>query len=249
MPYLLLFFFPDVVDSKALFLPTPLFSFMLPSSLLSSLPFPSPFLSPLLASFLLPLPSPFPSPSCVPSLVSAPVPAPFPSPSPSPSPFPTPFPSPFAPARHSDLVPPSVQCACTGRLAFLLSSPPPFPFPSRPRPRPHHRSQPPSRPRSLLPVTRTWFPPRYNARAQARGLANGHVGCPQASLSVCRDYVACGMNVSAVKQKRINAEDVPLTFSPPGAGTRWSVSPTCAVPSDGDFLNHARVSQPHRTST
>ena len=47
---------------------------------------------------------------------------------------------------------------------------------------------------------------------------------------VCRDGDACGMKVPAVKQRRIAAEDVLLPSLPPDVGTRWSVSPTCALP-------------------
>ena len=47
---------------------------------------------------------------------------------------------------------------------------------------------------------------------------------------VCRNGDACGMKVPAVKQKRIATEDVLLPSLPPDVGTRWSVSPTYAVP-------------------
>ena len=87
---------------------------------------------------------------------------------------------------------------------------------------------PRSRHRSLLPVPRTRLPPRYNARVRTPDLTNGAVGCPQAPLPVCRDDDACGMKVPAVKQKKNTAEDVLHASPPPNAGTRWSVSPTCA---------------------
>ena len=51
------------------------------------------------------------------------------------------------------------------------------------------------------------------------------------------DGDACGMKVPAVKQKRIAAEDVLLPSLPPDVGTRWSVSPTCALPFDGELLD------------
>ena len=136
---------------------------------------------------------PFPFLSC-PVLVSNLVPFP------SPSPFP---PRPCSrPCSHHH-----------SRLAFVSWSPPPFLFPPRPRPnhrfrsrsrsgsRSRSRSHPRPRPRSLLPVPRTWLPPQYNARSQTPGLANRGVGCLQASLPVCKDDDACGMKVSAVKQK------------------------------------------------
>ena len=69
-----------------------------------------------------------------------------------------------------------------------------------------------------------------NARAQTSGLANGAGGCPQASLSVCKDDVACGIKGPAAKQRRITAEDMLLPFPPLDAATRWSVSSTCALP-------------------
>ena len=62
------------------------------------------------------------------------------------------------------------------------------------------------------------------------GLANGAFECPQVSLPVCRDDVACGIKVPGVKQNRIDVVDVLLPFPPPDAGTRWSVSPTCTPP-------------------
>ena len=95
------------------------------------------------------------------------------------------------------------------------------------RPRPRSCSRP--RPVPVL-VPRTWLPPRYSTRVQTPGLANGAVECPQAPLLVCKDDGARGMKVPAVKQKRIDAKDVLLTFPSPDAGVRWSVSPTCALP-------------------
>ena len=74
------------------------------------------------------------------------------------------------------------------------------------------------------------LPPRYDALVQTPGLANGAVGCSQAPPPVCRDGDACGMEVSAVKHKRIAAKDVLLLSLPLDVETRWSVSPTCAIP-------------------
>ena len=147
-----------------------------------------------------------------------------PAPSPSPSPFP------LLPSFQSPLRP------CS-RLAFVLSSPPPFPFPLRPRPRPRPR------PRSLLPVPRIWLPPRYNV--------NGAGGCPQAPLPVCRDDALCGMKGPAVKQEGIAADDVLLPFPPPDAGTRWVYLRPVLCPSDGELFNEVmtRLSQPRLTST
>ena len=46
----------------------------------------------------------------------------------------------------------------------------------------------------------------------------------------CPDGGACAMKVPAVKQKRIVAEEVLQPSLPPDVGTRWCVSPTCALP-------------------
>ena len=70
-----------------------------------------------------------------------------------------------------------------------------------------------------------------------RAFTNGAVGCPQAPPPVCRDDDAYVMEVPAVKQKRIVADDVLLPYPPPDAGNRWSVSPTWALPSDGELLD------------
>ena len=122
-------------------------------------------------------------------------------------------------------------------ILFVLPSLPLFALPPRPSPRhrPHSRPRPRSRPRlrprpgSLLPVRRTWLPPRDNARLQTPGLTNGTVRCPQAPPPVCRGDDACGMKVPVDKQKRITAGNVPLPSPPPDAGARWNVSPTCAL--------------------
>ena len=117
--------------------------------------------------------------------------------------------------------------------ASLVSVPAPVPVPvlsAFSRLRPHLRSyfrpqpRPRFRPCSLVPVLWTWFPPRYSPRAQALGLADEAVGYMQVSFPIiCREEVACGMKVPAVKQKIITAKDVPLPLPPPNAGTRRCV--------------------------
>ena len=129
-------------------------------------------------------------------------------PSSSPSSFvrhlvPTPVPAP------SPLSSPSPSC-----VRSLASTPVPAPAPS-PSPSPFRSPFPPRlrsfpRPRSLLPLPRIRLPLRYNTRVQISGLANRAVGCPQAPLPVCRDYVACGTKRSAAKQKIMTAADVLL---------------------------------------
>ena len=153
-----------------------------------------------------------------------------PFPSPLLSSLPSPFPSSF---------PPRPRSRPRSHHALLRSPPPPFPLPLRPRPhdrsrprshpRPRYRLQSRPRPRSLLPVTRTRLPPRYDTLVQTPGLANGAVGCSQAPPPVCRDGDACGIKMPAVKQKRIAAEDVLLPSLPPDVGTRWSVSDLCST--------------------
>ena len=174
---------------------------------------PVPISATLLASVPVPVPVPIRCSSTVPTPVPVPVPVPSPLPSSAPSFTSTPVPVPA----------PSL-----------------FPFPLRPRPydrsrpryrlRSHPRFQSRPRPRSLLPAPRIRLPPRYDALVQTPGLANGAAGCSQAPPPVCRDGDAYGMRVPAVKQKRIAAEDVLLLSLPPDVGTRWSISPTCAIP-------------------
>ena len=49
---------------------------------------------------------------------------------------------------------------------------------------------------------------------------------PASATLLGRDDNACEMQVPAVKQTIIAAEDLLLPSPPPDAGTRWSVSPT-----------------------
>ena len=180
---------------------------------------------------LVPVPVPFlvPIPISTITLVSVPASVPIPIlcsstglhpvlvPVPAPSTLPSPFPS------------------C---VRLRVSTPVPVPVPIlrsfvRLYPRSRSRSVPDSGPapdpvRSfphLEPGYLSW----YDARVQTPCLANGAVGCSQAPPPVCRDGNACGMKVPTVKQKRIAAEDVLLPFLSPDVGTRWSVSPTCAL--------------------
>ena len=105
--------------------------------------------------------------------------------------------------------------------AALVSVPTPIPVNvlvlcslSRSCPRPRHRS----RPRSLLPVPRTWFPPRYKAIAQAPGLANGAIEDLQTLLHVCRGNVAYRMKIPVGKQNEDHCQR--CTFSLPSARCR-----------------------------
>ena len=124
---------------------------------------------------------PRPRPRCrpVPALVLVPIFTPWFASTPVAVPVPAPAPSP-SPSPFTSPFPPSTQ--------FCLRS--------RPRLQSRYRLH------SLLPVPRTRLPPRYDARVQTPGLANGAVGCSQAPPSVCRDGDSCGMKAPVVKQKQ-----------------------------------------------
>ena len=132
-------------------------------------------------------------------------------------------------------VPVSIICHFAHLHPILVPAPSPSPSPftsPTPTPFPSTFSPPPPIP----PVT-PFVPSRpsdpvnqYNAHVQTPSLTNGAVGCLQAPPPVCRDDGACDMKLPAVKQNRIAAEDVLLPSPPPDAGTRWSVSSTCALP-------------------
>ena len=143
--------------------------------------------------------------SLSPPFLSILVPVPISAPVPAPAPLPAPVP---VSATALVVVPAPVPSCFRPLVSSPVPTPSPFPTPTR------------SWPRSLLPVPRTWLLPRYNARAQTSGLANGAVECPQAPLPACRDDDLDVMKGPVLKQKRIAAEDVLLPFPPPHAGTR-----------------------------
>ena len=144
------------------------------------------------------IPTAVPVPALFPSsiLPSFPSPPPFPFASgvvlSFPLPLPRPVPVPVLPSFYR-LLPRSRSGSSSMLITVPILVPVPVPFPS-PFPPPFA----PPRPFLLLPVPRTSFPPRYDARVQTPGLAAEADGCPQALPIVCRDDDACGMKVPAV---------------------------------------------------
>ena len=116
----------------------------------------------------------------------------------SPSPLLLWFPSPL-PSTFPSLVRPRVSTPVP--VPVPAPSPLPFPLPScvaRSLLHSHPLLRSRLRPGSLLPVSWTRLPSRYDARVQTLGLANGAGGCPQVPPPVCRGDDACGITAHRV---------------------------------------------------
>ena len=104
--------------------------------------------------------------------------------------------------HFSSPLPSCVHPFASTPLPVPTPSPSPSPFTS-PFPPPSPSPFPPSTlipllTPFLLPVSPTRLTPRYNARVQTPGLANGAVGCPEATILICKKGDAYGMAVLAV---------------------------------------------------